>query len=290
MTDPSPVLMRDYSLYVLYRAAIALLSVLPLSFVFRLGRFGGWCCWLLLARYRRLALRNLEIAFGDSKPRIRASPHRARTFSAARRKHSKQSQARHDAGRGNRKTRSESRTLELIHKYLRAGDRSFASGASRQLGIVRAAVPEIHRLHPQRHDLSATAQSPHRPASPRPCAPAPAWKCSTGMKVSSGPIKLLRDGGIIGILCDQHAGDKGIWVPFFNKLASTTPLPALLAKRTDAVLIAVAFHTDGPARWRLAIGPVIEPQKNQSIGDLTSRSMTSWRNRSSRPRRLVLGS
>ena len=49
-------------------------------------------------------------------------------------------------------------------------------------------------------------------------------------------IKLLRDGGVIGILSDQHSGDSGLWVPFFGRLASTSPLPALLAKRTGAAL------------------------------------------------------
>ena len=35
---------------------------------------------------------------------------------------------------------------------------------------------------------------------------------------------ILKAGGMLAILVDQHAGDKGIWTPFFNRLASTTPL------------------------------------------------------------------
>ncbi len=45
-------------------------------------------------------------------------------------------------------------------------------------------------------------------------------------------IDLLRSGGGVGVLSDQHAGDHGLWTPFFGRLASTSPLPALLAKRT----------------------------------------------------------
>src|SRR6185369_4284442 len=67
-----------------------------------------------------------------------------------------------------------------------------------------------------------------------------------------GAIELLRSGGLIGILGDQHAGDHGVWTPFFGRLASTSPLPGLLAKRTGAVVIAAALHTVGPARWRMA--------------------------------------
>jgi heptosyltransferase-2 len=64
-------------------------------------------------------------------------------------------------------------------------------------------------------------------------------------------IELLRSGGGVGVLSDQHAGDHGVWTPFFGRLASTSPLPALLAKRTHAAVIAAAVYTDGPARWRM---------------------------------------
>src|SRR5204862_13945 len=63
-------------------------------------------------------------------------------------------------------------------------------------------------------------------------------------------IGLLRSGGGIGILMDQHAGDGGLWTPFFGRLASTTALPALLARRTHAKLIGFAVHTEGFARRR----------------------------------------
>src|SRR5207302_7467951 len=84
-------------------------------------------------------------------------------------------------------------------------------------------------------------------------------------------IQLLRGGGAIGILSDQHAGDQGVWVPFFGKLASTSPLPALLAKRTDATLIGVAFYTDGPARWRIVFDPALET-KNGSVESITAKA------------------
>jgi lipopolysaccharide heptosyltransferase II len=83
-------------------------------------------------------------------------------------------------------------------------------------------------------------------------------------------IELLRDGGGVGILMDQHAGDGGLWTPFFGRLASTTPLPALLARRTHAALIGFAVHTDGFARWRAIAGPPIEGT-GESIEKLTAR-------------------
>ncbi len=84
-------------------------------------------------------------------------------------------------------------------------------------------------------------------------------------------IALLREGGAIGILSDQHAGDQGLWTPLFGKLASTTPLPSLLARRTGAALISVAVYTDGVARWRMQIEPVNDGP-NESVDGLTAQA------------------
>ncbi len=67
-------------------------------------------------------------------------------------------------------------------------------------------------------------------------------------------LGILREKGVVGILADQHAGESGVWVPFFGGLSSTTPLPALLAERTGAVLLPVAAETVGVARWRIKVG------------------------------------
>ena len=71
-------------------------------------------------------------------------------------------------------------------------------------------------------------------------------------------IRLLRGGGMIGILSDQHAGDHGLWTPFFGRLASTSPLPGLLCKRTGAALIAASLYTDGPGKWRMIFRPACD--------------------------------
>jgi lipopolysaccharide heptosyltransferase II len=84
-------------------------------------------------------------------------------------------------------------------------------------------------------------------------------------------IALLRAGGVLGILGDQHAGDHGLWIPFFGKLASTTPLPALLAKRTQAAIVAVGIRTEGIARWRITIEPALETRAD-SVEELTAKS------------------
>src|SRR5437762_227205 len=83
-------------------------------------------------------------------------------------------------------------------------------------------------------------------------------------------IELLRSGGGVGVLSDQHAGDHGVWTPFFRRLASTSPLPALLAKRTRAALIAAGVYTIGWARWRMVFTERFD-QTGVSLGALTSK-------------------
>jgi KDO2-lipid IV(A) lauroyltransferase len=50
-------------------------------------------------------------------------------------------------------------------------------------------------------------------------------------------LRVLRGGGYIALLVDQHAKDEGLWTPFFGRPASTTPAPALLALRTGAPIV-----------------------------------------------------
>ena len=56
--------MFDYPVYLLYRAGTDLLTLLPLPFLFAMGQISGAIAWLFLPQYRKLALRNVRIAFG----------------------------------------------------------------------------------------------------------------------------------------------------------------------------------------------------------------------------------
>src|SRR2546429_541360 len=84
-------------------------------------------------------------------------------------------------------------------------------------------------------------------------------------------IELLRGGGAIGILADQHAGDQGLWVPFFGILASTTSLPALLAKRTGAAVLGTAIYSESPGRWRMSLTDRIDAP-GDSVEALTAKA------------------
>jgi KDO2-lipid IV(A) lauroyltransferase len=62
-----------------------------------------------------------------------------------------------------------------------------------------------------------------------------------------GILKLLRQGGTLGILIDQDIADvQSVFVPFFGRLAATPRAAADLALRFDAALLVVTCHRRGP--------------------------------------------
>jgi len=49
--------------------------------------------------------------------------------------------------------------------------------------------------------------------------------------------KVMRKRGLLGFIADQNAGDRGLFVPFFNRLAATYKTIGLLAIRYDAPIL-----------------------------------------------------
>jgi heptosyltransferase II len=261
--------MRDLCLYVLYRAGSVLIAALPLSALFVLGQIAGFCAWIILPGYRHLALRNAGIALGNEK-----SPRELRRLVR-----------RHFPLLGANllcsiklgmipldkiERRIEIENLDIVHRYLRAGRpvvlilshlgnwELCAQILPKFIGYVRNST--IYQRLGNRFIDEHVRKLRGR-------AGVEMFDRKEGFRKA---LQLLRDGGAIGILSDQHAGDQGLWVPFFGRLASTSPLPALLAKRTDAALVGVAFYTDGTARWRIVVTPALET-KHDSVESLTAK-------------------
>ena len=247
--------MLDFCIYLLYRAGTAIASVLPLRVLFVLGNFMGSAGWLLLPQYRRLARRNLEIAFANEKSR--------RELRQICRRHFQRTGASFLCG-----TKLGSMSPEKLARYV---DAENADAVHQHLRIRRPVIVLLshignwevtgplvpHYFHYAR--VGTVYQKLRNRYLDRDVN---RKRARTGAELfdrSEGfykPIELLRSGGLIGILGDQHAGDHGLWTPFFGRLASTSPLSALLAKRTGAAVVALAVYTVGPARWRLVFTPL----------------------------------
>jgi len=238
--------------YLLYRILAGAIALLPLSAGFTLGRALGWIAYYLAAPYRRLVLRNLDIAFGDEKSpaelrrlgREHFATLGANLFSSFKlatmsseaisaRVDIVNMQALHEAaklGKGVVLALSHLGNWELLAQIVPHGP------PGRRVGTV---YQPLGNRHFDRHVKASRARF--------------GLVLFDRRRGFREPITFLRRGGVACVLVDQHAGDGGIWTPFFGRLASTSPLAATMVLRTGAPLIAVAVYTTGRARWRLVL-------------------------------------
>jgi len=71
-------------------------------------------------------------------------------------------------------------------------------------------------------------------------------------------MRALSRGAGVAILIDQDARQDGVFVPFFGRLASTTPTLALLALRTGAPIVPVFARVEADGTIAVRIEPVVE--------------------------------
>jgi len=82
-----------------------------------------------------------------------------------------------------------------------------------------------------------------------------------------------------GLLADQSAGRSGILLPFFGRLCSTNPAPALFSLRYKLRLHGCLCRRVGLGKWELEIGPEIPTHKNglaRSIEDIMTDINTTY--------------
>ena len=77
---------------------------------------------------------------------------------------------------------------------------------------------------------------------------------------------------------DQYPGLRGIWAPFFGRLAATTTLPALLSLRTGAPVMFVGMTPDGEGKWKITFhDPIYPPTDKEEKAEFT-RTVTACLN------------
>ncbi len=90
----------------------------------------------------------------------------------------------------------------------------------------------------------------------------------TKWNASDRMMEVLRDGGALGIIADQNAGDRGMFVPFFGKLASTYKSVGLLAMRQKVPVICGYAHRVGnDCQYEMGVQDIIEPEDWQNQPD-----------------------
>ena len=257
----------DYAVYLAVLALLAVLERLPLGIVFRLGGLLGLAAWAILPKYRKLARRNLRIALGpeadEEKIRRLVRGHfrnlGANLLSVPRlaRMPEGDVQARVemigfpnlrgalDRGKGVVMAINHIGNWELYAQLI---------GRVRDVKVGTIFQSQSNKYLNRLIDRNRRRLGLHT---------------FDRRKGYLGAVGLIEGGGILAVLIDQHAGESGIWTPFFGKLASTSPLAAILSDRTGAPLVSVAIHTIGTARWRCTIEPAIEP-KGRTVEELTA--------------------
>jgi KDO2-lipid IV(A) lauroyltransferase len=84
-------------------------------------------------------------------------------------------------------------------------------------------------------------------------------------------LSTLRQGGVVGLLCDRDIQGNGIDVEFFGDRVAMPAGPATLALRTGATLVAAACYT-GPGRDHFAVvSPPIEIERSKRLRDDVTR-------------------
>jgi heptosyltransferase II len=259
--------MLDFVVYLLYRAGSAIAAALPLRLLFAVGQILGSCAWLVSAKYRRLAERNVAIAFANEK-----SPRELRRLV---RRHFRRLGANLLSSAKLMQMSPEKILRRVKVENIDAMESRFRAGIPVVLVLSHLGIWELFaQLMPKFVGYVRGASVYQRLGNPFIDAHVRRTRSQTGLELFDRKdgfqpvIDLLRSGGGVGVLCDQHAGDHGVWTPFFGRLASTSPLAALLAKRTKAALVAAGVYTDGFARWRMVFTERFDTAK-VSVGALT---------------------
>ncbi len=277
--------MVDYCVYLFYRAALVLITALPLRAVFSIGKGIGFLAWLFLPSYRRLACRNVEIAFGEEK----SAQEKARIV----RRHFPRLGANLLSGMKLNtmpleevSKRVATEGTEEVHRILREGRPVVFALSHMGNWELFAQIFPLHFTDTRLGTVYQRLGNPYLERFVREQRSRFQVELFDRSKGFAEAIRLLRSGGMIGILSDQHAGDHGLWTPFFDRLASTSPLPGLLSRRTGAALIAASLYTVGPGQWRIAFRPAgdalndsvetLTAKANQLIADEIRRAPEDW--------------
>ena len=269
----SSLLLMDRLIYLLALGVVSFIRLLPITVCFVLGQLIGLVIWMILPGYRRLAKRNLRIAFGSGSEGLDN-----RQAATLVRKHfaclganllcSVKIPALSEKKLRSRLRFDNEQAWEDWIVGKKAGERGTVAALShygnweinaqiaefvkpRKAGCVYQAI-----RNPLMDDLVNRDRRSRGVFT---------FDKKKGMQ---GASDLLKKGGVVGVLTDQHAGGAGIWMPLFGKIASTSPLAASLAQRTGALLAMVSVRTIGLARWEIKTSEPV-PTEGRTIAEIT---------------------
>ena len=252
----------DTLLYIFARAVVTLLQALPLRTVARIGRFGGGLFYLVDARHRKVAQRNLAACFPEkSADEVRALAKEnfkriGENFGCA--------------------VKTASMDNEEIKKILTVcGVEKFVSKThsgsppSRVFAIGHFGNFELYArcfIAVPNYKFATTYRGIRQPSLN---------KLLQSLREKSGCMfferrtdadalkQQMNEGSLLlGLLSDQSGGDKGLRLKFFGRDCSTGASPAVLALRYNCPLFTSFCYRTGLAEWRVEVGDEIPTHIN----------------------------
>lgn len=259
--------------YGAFRAAQGIAACVPIGVLYRVGAFLGRVVYGLDGRHRRIARRNVDLAYGDSiseaeKTRIVKEAFRSLVLLPL-------------------DVISIPRLLkpETIERYVEIGDLANADKAKERSKcclyvtahhgsweVVAAALGAFG--HPF-HGIARPMRNRYINEYLLRSRAALGQKFVSKYGVMSELLRQLRAGNSLGFVADQDARHHGIFVDFFGIPSSTIPSPALLAYRFDVpILVGHCARIDWTFRFRVSVDGVLWPDtsrpRDEEVRRLTS--------------------
>ena len=253
----------DALLYLLARGLIAGLQALPLRWVARLGGAGGTMAYWLDARHRRVALDNLALCFSAEKS---AAELRALARQNFRRLGENYASAIKTSGMSPAALRPH---FEFVGAEKILAYASEAKPQSRLVAIGHFGNFELYAHFGQfvpRFSCATTYRGLRQPALNRLMQ---ALRERSGCRfferrseAAALKVAMSDTGLLLGLLADQHAGDRGLRLAFLGHECSTSTAPAVFALRYQCPLHTAICYRVGLAQWRIEVGDEIPTLEN----------------------------
>jgi KDO2-lipid IV(A) lauroyltransferase len=253
----------DQALYIFASGIIKLFQALPLGFLGRVGRFLGGLVYIVDARHRRVAIRNLTMCFGEER-----SPAEIRALARENFKRIGENFAC--------AVKSSSMSIEELEKHLEivGVEKLFLSHFTAPTASIIVAIGHFGNF--ELFAQLARGLPLHRRAT--------TYRAVRNQAINRLLLRLRNDTGclyferrtdglalrtalrtnnlLLGLLSDQHSGEHGLRLPFLGHECNTTKAPAVFALRFDAPLHTAICFRISPGQWRIEVGDAIPTREN----------------------------
>ena len=246
------------------------INLLPIGFSTWIMRRVGDLMFLILPKRRKIALNNLEIAFGSSKtPRekkkiaLESFRHLMTTFMEFFRL---------------------PKFIKIAKQCIRFEgkehiDISFARGKGAVLAMSHLGTWEYMGFIPYLNDYKATilVRALRNPFIYKHIDRLRNLMELKHLDKDMGPreifLELKKNHGV-AIVIDQWAGNDGIWIDFFSSPTSTTPIPARLVKSTGCSIISGYCVRESPGKYLIHVDPEVSfDRKDEDFVEKTTKEL-----------------